>query len=190
MRLKLRIWRQANAGQRGRIVAYEVGGLSPDMSFLEVLDLLNENLTRQGEEPVAFDHDCREGICGMCSMVIDGVPHGPQRTTACQLHLRHFTDGQTVDVEPWRARAFPGVPIVAASGLARSWTTVAATRAPALSASRPSSSTEARVLSRWRPPGVSPTRTAFSPRGAPRRCAMTGAPLRPGERRRAVPPPW
>jgi succinate dehydrogenase / fumarate reductase iron-sulfur subunit len=92
------------------MVAYAVDGLSADMSFLEVLDTLNEQLTMQGEEPVAFDHDCREGICGMCSLVIDGVPHGPQKsTTACQLSLRHFTDGQSVDVEPWRARAFPVV---------------------------------------------------------------------------------
>ena len=92
------------------MVAYEVDGLSPDMSFLEALDALNEKLITQGEEPVAFDHDCREGICGMCSLVIDGVPHGPQKsTTACQLSLRHFTDGQSVDVEPWRARAFPVV---------------------------------------------------------------------------------
>jgi succinate dehydrogenase / fumarate reductase iron-sulfur subunit len=110
VKLHLRIWRQANAGERGRMVAYEVGGLSPEMSFLEVLDALNEKLTMQGEEPVAFDHDCREGICGMCSLVINGVPHGPQKATAvCQLHLRHFTDGQRVDVEPWRARAFPVV---------------------------------------------------------------------------------
>jgi succinate dehydrogenase / fumarate reductase, iron-sulfur subunit len=110
VRLNLRVWRQAGPGERGRMVAYEVDGLSPEMSFLEALDLLNEKLTAQGEEPVAFDHDCREGICGMCSLVIDGVPHGPQKaTTACQLHLRHFTDGQTVDVEPWRARAFPVV---------------------------------------------------------------------------------
>ena len=110
MRLNLRIWRQAGPGERGTMVAYAVDGLSADMSFLEVLDTLNEKLTMRGEEPVAFDHDCREGICGMCSLVIDGVPHGPQKsTTACQLSLRHFTDGQSVDVEPWRARAFPVV---------------------------------------------------------------------------------
>ncbi len=104
MKLHLRIWRSAP----GRLVAYELDGLSPDMSFLEALDVLNEKLTRQGEEPVAFDHDCREGICGACSLVLNGVPHGPQETTAtCQLFLRHFKDGQIVTVEPWRAKSFP-----------------------------------------------------------------------------------
>ena len=108
MRLTLRIWRQRDADDKGRMVAYEVAGVSPDMSFLEVLDVLNERLTLAGEQPVAFDHDCREGICGACGMVINGVPHGPQKaTTACQLHMRHFRDGDTIDVEPWRARAFP-----------------------------------------------------------------------------------
>jgi succinate dehydrogenase / fumarate reductase iron-sulfur subunit len=110
MRLNLRIWRQASSGQRGKMVGYTLEDVSPDMSFLEMLDVLNERLTLQGEEPVAFDHDCREGICGMCSLVINGVPHGPQKaTTTCQLHMRHFTDGQTIDIEPWRARAFPVV---------------------------------------------------------------------------------
>jgi succinate dehydrogenase / fumarate reductase iron-sulfur subunit len=119
VKLHLRVWRQAGPADKGRMVSYEVGDLSPDMSFLELLDVLNEELTRRGEEPVAFDHDCREGICGMCSLVINGVPHGPQKATtqsgmaargaACQLHLRHFRDGQTVDVEPWRAKAFPVV---------------------------------------------------------------------------------
>jgi succinate dehydrogenase / fumarate reductase iron-sulfur subunit len=90
------------------MVSYQVADVSPDMSFLEMLDVLNERLTLDGEDPVAFDHDCREGICGACGMVINGVPHGPQRaTTTCQLHMRHFSDGQTLDIEPWRSRAFP-----------------------------------------------------------------------------------
>jgi succinate dehydrogenase / fumarate reductase iron-sulfur subunit len=106
MRLNLRIWRQPAAYAPGRMVRYEVAGVTPDMSFLELLDVLNEGL----DDPVAFDHDCREGICGACGMVINGRPHGPRRaTTACQLHLRHFRDGETIDVEPWRARAFPVV---------------------------------------------------------------------------------
>jgi succinate dehydrogenase / fumarate reductase iron-sulfur subunit len=92
------------------MVAYDLDDVSPDMSFLEMLDVLNERLTLAGEEPVAFDHDCREGICGACSLVINGTPHGPQKaTTTCQLHMRHFSDGETIDVEPWRARAFPVV---------------------------------------------------------------------------------
>lgn len=110
MKLVLKIWRQRDAADRGRLVRYEVDDLSPDMSFLEVLDVLNERLTAVGDEPVAFDHDCREGICGACGVVIDGTAHGPRAaTTTCQLHLRHFADGQTVTVEPWRARAFPVV---------------------------------------------------------------------------------
>ncbi len=110
MDLTLRIWRQPGPGQDGAMVTYRVTDVSPDMSFLEMLDVLNERLTLDGDEPVAFDHDCREGICGMCSLVINGVPHGPQRaTTTCQLHMRHFADGDTIDIEPWRARAFPVV---------------------------------------------------------------------------------
>ncbi|WP_213451745.1 succinate dehydrogenase/fumarate reductase iron-sulfur subunit [Rhizomonospora bruguierae] len=110
MNLTLRVWRQAGPETRGRMVTYRVEEVSPEMSFLELLDVLNERLTLAGEEPVAFDHDCREGICGMCGIVINGVPHGPQpATTACQLHMRHFSDGDTIDVEPWRARAFPVV---------------------------------------------------------------------------------
>ena len=110
MKLRLRIWRQAGPSARGAMVTYDVDGVSADMSFLELLDVLNEQLAAHGQEPVAFDHDCREGICGMCSLVINGTPHGPQKaTTACQLHLRHFRDGDTIDVEPWRARAFPVV---------------------------------------------------------------------------------
>ena len=108
MDLKVRVWRQASAEVKGRMVTYDVRDISPDASFLEMLDMLNEKLILDGDDPVAFDHDCREGICGMCSMVIDGVAHGPERaTTACQLHMRHFADGDTIDVEPWRASAFP-----------------------------------------------------------------------------------
>jgi succinate dehydrogenase / fumarate reductase iron-sulfur subunit len=108
MRLTLRIWRQPDAAGKGRMAAYEVDDVSPDMSFLEMLDVLNERLILAGEDPVAFDHDCREGICGMCSLVIDGTPHGPRRaTTTCQLHMRHFEDGDVITIEPWRASAFP-----------------------------------------------------------------------------------
>jgi succinate dehydrogenase / fumarate reductase iron-sulfur subunit len=110
VKLTLRIWRQAGPDAPGRSVPYDVDGASPDASFLELLDLLNERLVAAGEPPVAFDHDCREGICGSCSLMIDGVAHGPEAaTTVCQLHLRHFRDGATVTVEPWRARAFPVV---------------------------------------------------------------------------------
>ena len=110
MNLTLRVWRQKNKNVNGKLVSYEVKQVSPDMSFLEVLDLLNENLVKKGEEPVAFDHDCREGICGACSLVINGIPHGPDRgTTACQLHMRKFRDGDTICVEPWRAKPFPVV---------------------------------------------------------------------------------
>ncbi|TQM83209.1 succinate dehydrogenase / fumarate reductase iron-sulfur subunit [Saccharothrix saharensis] len=108
MKLTLRIWRQS--GATGRLVEYPVDDLSPDMSFLEALDVLNERLITAGQEPVAFDHDCREGICGMCGMMINGMAHGPEKaTTACQLHLRHFRDGDVVTVEPWRAEPFPVV---------------------------------------------------------------------------------
>lgn len=108
MNLTLHIWRQTDAHSPGRMVTYEARDVSPDMSFLEMIDVLNEQLARQGEDPIAFDSDCREGICGTCSLVINGVPHGPQRgTTACQLHMRHFHDGQDIHIEPWRARAFP-----------------------------------------------------------------------------------
>jgi len=106
--LSLHVWRQEGPAAGGRFVRYEVKDVSPDMSFLEVLDVLNESLIHGGEAPIAFDHDCREGICGACGMVINGRPHGPRRaTTACQLHMRHFTDGQEIWIEPWRARAFP-----------------------------------------------------------------------------------
>ncbi|HEY2204532.1 MAG TPA: succinate dehydrogenase/fumarate reductase iron-sulfur subunit [Pseudonocardia sp.] len=110
MRLKLRIWRQRANDATGGLVDYLVEDASEDMSFLELVDVLNESLILRGEEPVAFDHDCREGICGMCSLVINGLPHGPERaTTTCQLHLRSFRDGQTVTVEPFRSGAFPVV---------------------------------------------------------------------------------
>ncbi|WP_112133396.1 succinate dehydrogenase/fumarate reductase iron-sulfur subunit [Glycomyces dulcitolivorans] len=108
MKLKLRIWRQSDADAKGGMVAYELDQVSEDASFLEMLDVLNERLISEGEDPVAFDHDCREGICGSCSLVIDGQPHGPQAaTTTCQLHMRKFKDGDSIDVEPWRAGAFP-----------------------------------------------------------------------------------
>src|SRR5580704_1121272 len=108
MNLTLKIWRQQNTKTEGNFVTYQVQGVTPDMSFLEMLDLLNENLQAQGEAPVAFEHDCREGICGMCGFVINGIPHGPERaTTACQLTMRHFKDGDELTLEPWRAKAFP-----------------------------------------------------------------------------------
>lgn len=106
--IKLKIWRQAKKDAAGKMVDYNVSGVSPDMSFLEMLDMLNETLVRKGEEPIAFDHDCREGICGSCGLMINGQAHGPHRmTTTCQLHMRSFKDGDTVYVEPWRAKAFP-----------------------------------------------------------------------------------
>ena len=110
MRLHLRIWRQAGPAAAGRLVNYTADDVSPDMSFLEMLDVVNEGLVKKGEEAIAFDSDCREGICGMCSLVVNGIPHGPDRgTTVCQLHMRRFKDGDTITVEPWRARAFPVV---------------------------------------------------------------------------------
>ncbi len=108
MNLTLRVWRQKNANDAGRMVDYRAENIIPDMSFLEMLDVVNEGLTARGEEPIAFDSDCREGICGACSLVINGRAHGGQKgTTACQLHMRHFQDGQTITIEPWRARGFP-----------------------------------------------------------------------------------
>jgi len=108
VKLVLHVWRQAGREAQGGFVRYEVADASPDISFLELLDMLNESLVAKREEPIAFDHDCREGICGSCGVVINGRPHGPQRhTTACQLHLRSFQDGQEIWVEPWRAKAFP-----------------------------------------------------------------------------------
>ena len=108
MKLKLHIWRQKNAKSEGRMVTYDAPDVSTHMSFLEMLDVVNEGLIAKGEEPVAFDHDCREGICGSCALMINGVAHGPQRgTTSCQLHMRQFKDGDEVFIEPWRAKAFP-----------------------------------------------------------------------------------
>jgi succinate dehydrogenase / fumarate reductase iron-sulfur subunit len=108
MNLTLKIWRQKDAQSQGRLVTYPAPNVSPDMSFLEMLDVVNEDLMTKGEEPIAFDSDCREGICGTCSMVINGKAHGGQHgTTVCQLHMRHFHDGDTITIEPWRARPFP-----------------------------------------------------------------------------------
>jgi len=110
MKLNLKIWRQKSKADRGKLEEYKLDSVSADASFLEMLDQLNEELLNAGREPVAFDHDCREGICGMCSLTINGIPHGPERaTTVCQLHMRHFNDGDTITIEPWRARPFPVV---------------------------------------------------------------------------------
>ena len=108
LNLNLRVWRQSGPNDGGCFKTYQLSGVSTHMSFLEMLDVLNEQLIAQGEEPVAFDHDCREGICGMCSLMINGQAHGPDNaTTTCQLHMRRFNDGDTVTIEPWRASAFP-----------------------------------------------------------------------------------
>src|SRR5512136_2988175 len=110
MNLTLKVWRQKNSNTPGRFETYQAKDVNPDMSFLEMLDVVNEGLIARGDEPIAFDSDCREGICGMCSLVINGIPHGGQKGTAsCQLHMRHFHDGDTIAIEPWRARAFPPV---------------------------------------------------------------------------------
>ena len=108
MKIFLKVWRQKNSTTKGKLVDYEIDNVSGDMSFLEMLDVVNESILAEGKEPIAFAHDCREGICGSCSMMIDGIPHGPDRgTTACQLHMRRFKDGDVVYVEPWQAKAFP-----------------------------------------------------------------------------------
>ncbi|MDR2895694.1 MAG: succinate dehydrogenase/fumarate reductase iron-sulfur subunit [Propionibacteriaceae bacterium] len=111
MKITLKVWRQARNASTGAMQSYQLNDVSAEMSFLEMLDMLNEQLTSQGQEPVAFDHDCREGICGMCGVVINGAPHGryssPVATTTCQLHMRNFHDGDVIEVEPWRAGAFP-----------------------------------------------------------------------------------
>src|SRR5467141_4484197 len=110
MRIHLRVWRQASPASTGELVPYTAEQVSPDMSFLEMLDVVNEGLIKKREDAIAFDSDCREGICGMCSLVVNGIPHGPDRgTTVCQLHMRRFKDGDTITIEPWRARAFPVV---------------------------------------------------------------------------------
>lgn len=108
MNLTLKVWRQKSANAKGHFETYKVENISGDSSFLEMMDILSEQLVEEGKEPVAFDHDCREGICGMCSMTINGIPHGPEKaTTTCQLHMRHFHDGQTITIEPFRAKPFP-----------------------------------------------------------------------------------
>src|ERR1700730_665028 len=108
MNLTTKVWRQKNAQTAGKLLTYKADGISPDMSFLEMLDVVNESLIHKGEDPIYFDHDCREGICGMCSLYINGHPHGPKRAiTTCQLHMRSFHDGETIVIEPWRAAAFP-----------------------------------------------------------------------------------
>lgn len=107
MKITLKVWRQKDQRTKGQFITYQMDHVSPDMSFLEMFDVLNNDLILKGEDPIAFDHDCREGICGACSMFINGRPHGPLQTTACQLHMRSFRDGETITVEPWRARAFP-----------------------------------------------------------------------------------
>jgi succinate dehydrogenase / fumarate reductase iron-sulfur subunit len=108
MKIHLRVWRQKNSSEKGAMKTYAVDNVNPDMSFLEMFDVLNEQLLHTGEDPIAFDHDCREGICGTCSMYINGRAHGPLHgTTTCQLYMRHFKDGETIVVEPWRAKAFP-----------------------------------------------------------------------------------
>ncbi|WP_407426004.1 succinate dehydrogenase/fumarate reductase iron-sulfur subunit [Arcticibacter sp.] len=108
MNLTLKVWRQKNATEKGKFVTYKADDISPDMSFLEMLDVVNERLVKKKEDPIHFDHDCREGICGMCSLYINGRPHGPKRAiTTCQLHMRSFHDGETITIEPWRATAFP-----------------------------------------------------------------------------------
>lgn len=109
MKITLRVWRQKGADDKGKMVTYGLEDVSRDMSFLEMLDVLNEQLTLTDDEPIAFDHDCREGICGSCGVVINGIAHGPDVTTTCQLHMRSFKDGDVIDVEPWRAGAFPVV---------------------------------------------------------------------------------
>src|SRR6201990_334945 len=105
MKVTLKIWRQPDAAAKGEIATYQLDTVSEDMSFLEMLDVLNEELIARGEDPVAFDSDCREGICGMCGLMINGQAHGPQVTTTCQLHMRSFTDGEAITIEPWRAAA-------------------------------------------------------------------------------------
>jgi succinate dehydrogenase / fumarate reductase iron-sulfur subunit len=107
--LTLKVWRQVNAAKKGKMVTYQVTDVSPDMSFLEMLDVLNEKLILDGDDPIAFDHDCREGICGSCGLMIDGIAHGPEQATTCQLHMRSFKDGDVIDIEPWRSGGFPVV---------------------------------------------------------------------------------
>ena len=107
LNLTLKVWRQPNAEAKGKMETYPLSGINDEMSFLEMLDVLNEKLIVEGQDPITFDHDCREGICGACSLYINGRPHGPSQTTTCQLHMRHFNDGETIVIEPWRAHSFP-----------------------------------------------------------------------------------
>lgn len=107
MKITVNVWRQKNAAAKGKMVTYQVADVVEEMSFLEMLDVLNEQLTLAGEDPIAFDSDCREGICGTCGVVINGIPHGPEVTTTCQLHMRRFKDGDVIDIEPWKADSFP-----------------------------------------------------------------------------------
>lgn len=107
MNIFVRVWRQKNAVTQGKMVTYPLEGVDEHMAFLEMLDVLNDKLTLEGEDPIAFDDDCREGICGMCGIVINGIAHGPEQTTTCQLHMRSFSDGDVIDLEPWRANSFP-----------------------------------------------------------------------------------
>jgi succinate dehydrogenase iron-sulfur subunit len=107
--LTLKVWRQVNPSVKGKMVSYHVTDVSPDMSFLEMLDVLNEQLILDDDDPIAFDHDCREGICGSCGLMINGIAHGPEQTTTCQLHMRSFSDGDVIDIEPWRSGGFPVV---------------------------------------------------------------------------------
>ena len=149
MNLTLKIWRQKDTNTAGQLVTYQVKEVTADMSFLEMLDVLNEELIGRGEEPVAFDHDCREGICGSCGFLINGVPHGPRRgTTVCQLHMRFFKDGDSLTLEPWRAKAFPVIKdlvvdrsafdrIIQAGGYISAPTGSAPTPAPSWSRKRP-----------------------------------------------------
>ncbi|MCW2535878.1 MAG: sdhB [Modestobacter sp.] len=109
MNLTLKVWRQVNPATKGKMVSYHVTDVSPDMSFLEMLDVLNEQLILDNDDPIAFDHDCREGICSSCGLMINGIAHGPQQTTTCQLHMRSFSDGDVIDIEPWRSGGFPVV---------------------------------------------------------------------------------
>ena len=109
MNLKLKVWRQKNRNSEGRLVDITANSIPSEASFLEMLDIVNDELTRKGDEPIAFDHDCREGICGTCSLTINGIPHGPSETTTCQLYMRKFKDGETIHIEPFRARAFPEI---------------------------------------------------------------------------------
>ncbi|SDX80094.1 succinate dehydrogenase subunit B [Modestobacter sp. DSM 44400] len=109
MNLTLKVWRQVNPAVKGKMVSYHLTDVSPDMSFLEMLDVLNEQLILDDDDPIAFDHDCREGICGSCGLMINGIAHGPEQTTTCQLHMRSFSDGDVIDIEPWRSGGFPVV---------------------------------------------------------------------------------